>query len=798
MFRGQGILGNAPSGDSYEYGHNNTAQTFDYGHKSSRNQMGQGMMGQGMSQMGMSGMGMSQGRMGQQGMMGGGQGFNRRMQQEVGSRMGMQGHGGGVGMSRFNQESQLSPDNSARFGEGGMGQLGGANRMGDDVSRQLAAVANLIKGATNNRMAAEQGMQGQGMGGFGNQGGGMGRIGGMGQRGNQANNIPSLLSLDQTRPAGMGGGMRGNIGGGGNSGLLGNAPLRPPPMPVRSLLPSPSDPKRRRMDTGGQSRQQFPGSQTRRHDSQHRDSSGQRKSRWSEGKSAKESADVYDPAEPTEDEDQPRAGDKRRHSGQLSKREVSAAGDLKVTIPNREAAKDSKSEGQGKFHCHVCGVPCQNQEKFTKHMQSQQHKARLADVVNMSQHVNMTKQQQQQQPWPNNMARAQAEQKLRQIEQDDSDFCNICSHKFSGSKLGHMRSAEHKRKSRLTNKGCILCKVESFDTYPEYVKHLDSGGHKKKKADLQKELAAKKEKEKEDGNDDGGFLTVDATGIFADAKEEADGAKSPEVPETKPVDPKPIKTDKLAKVDSPKQEVDQTPGVEAAEETPVTEATVLSSPLGEVEIPAYDPEVPFGQEYVIPVSGFFCKLCHKFYNNEAIAKWNHCQSKQHYEKFHKSMRDKLAKKGVKVKSVTPSKVTEATSLQDTASQQQPRKHLHGSQGQDDTNSKSNNSEMSLQILNVSSVTKEFHEHNDDNCLDSTADSDTQEEDGHADSVEAEGQAEGQGQTESPRPDDQKSEGDEAVASLHEEVDEVVVESPTKRGRGRGTNRGKRGGRKGKK
>lgn len=40
-----------------------------------------------------------------------------------------------------------------------------------------------------------------------------------------------------------------------------------------------------------------------------------------------------------------------------------------------------------------------------------------------------------------------------------------------------------------------------------------------------------------------------------------------------------------------------------------------------------------GLSYIIPVTGFFCKLCHKFYNNEKSAKGAHCQSETHYEKF---------------------------------------------------------------------------------------------------------------------------------------------------------------------
>ncbi|CAG2236514.1 unnamed protein product [Mytilus edulis] len=63
-------------------------------------------------------------------------------------------------------------------------------------------------------------------------------------------------------------------------------------------------------------------------------------------------------------------------------------------------------------------------------------------------------------------------------------------------------------------------------------------------------------------------------------------------------------------------------------------------------IPDYDPTKAVGQKYVVPVSGYFCKLCLKFYTTEASAKTNHCQSKQHYDKFNAVMMDKLITKAL--------------------------------------------------------------------------------------------------------------------------------------------------------
>ncbi|KAK3508630.1 hypothetical protein QTP70_000919 [Hemibagrus guttatus] len=49
------------------------------------------------------------------------------------------------------------------------------------------------------------------------------------------------------------------------------------------------------------------------------------------------------------------------------------------------------------------------------------------------------------------------------------------------------------------------------------------------------------------------------------------------------------------------------------------------TPLG-----PYQPDNPVGISYVVPKSGFFCKLCNVFYTDEKKAKSDHCSSREHY------------------------------------------------------------------------------------------------------------------------------------------------------------------------
>ncbi|XP_049685393.1 matrin-3 isoform X1 [Accipiter gentilis] len=61
----------------------------------------------------------------------------------------------------------------------------------------------------------------------------------------------------------------------------------------------------------------------------------------------------------------------------------------------------------------------------------------------------------------------------------------------------------------------------------------------------------------------------------------------------------------------------------------------------EFRIGPYQPNIPVGVNYVVPKTGFYCKLCSLFYTNEDVAKKTHCSSLPHYQKLKKIL-DKMA------------------------------------------------------------------------------------------------------------------------------------------------------------
>uniref|UniRef100_A0AAZ3SS07 Matrin-type domain-containing protein n=1 Tax=Oncorhynchus tshawytscha TaxID=74940 RepID=A0AAZ3SS07_ONCTS len=72
------------------------------------------------------------------------------------------------------------------------------------------------------------------------------------------------------------------------------------------------------------------------------------------------------------------------------------------------------------------------------------------------------------------------------------------------------------------------------------------------------------------------------------------------------------------------------------EEEPELKRCRSESPLiTDFNLPPFSPHNPIGQDFVVPKTGFFCKLCSLFYGNEHTARKTHCSSLQHYQNLQK-------------------------------------------------------------------------------------------------------------------------------------------------------------------
>lgn len=84
-------------------------------------------------------------------------------------------------------------------------------------------------------------------------------------------------------------------------------------------------------------------------------------------------------------------------------------------------------------------------------------------------------------------------------------------------------------------------------------------------------------------------------------------------------------------------------------EEPEAKRSRSQSPLIEdFTMPPFNPDNPIGIDFVIPRTGFFCKLCSLFYVNEDTAKKSHCSSLKHYqnmEKYYKKQKSQQQQGG---------------------------------------------------------------------------------------------------------------------------------------------------------
>ncbi|RUS87198.1 hypothetical protein EGW08_005038 [Elysia chlorotica] len=297
------------------------------------------------------------------------------------------------------------------------------------------------------------------------------------------------------------------------------------------------DSKRRRRDSFGRSgdHDRFHG----REDNRGGDGRDRvRSSRWEPvddrpKNTKKKGNDTYDPAEPTEDE----------------------------------------QEGQNKdLYCHVCNISVYDDASFRRHLNGTKHQARMNSVLTVHQ-MKSTQLQ----------SRLKAEEHLRKIEGktggfDPDYFCKICNNELTIPWERHRFSNIHKQRQLQVKRGCGWCNVHDFNNFTEVLEHRETEDHKKN-ADIHGKKSGDKKNEKQHS-----------------------GPSSDRMNRSKK-----------------KEEEEE-----------------------DLTIPEFNPDSAVGQNFIIPVTGFFCKLCNKFYNNEKSAKGAHCQTEGHYEKFKAAIEVKIA------------------------------------------------------------------------------------------------------------------------------------------------------------
>ncbi|XP_025905153.1 cip1-interacting zinc finger protein isoform X2 [Nothoprocta perdicaria] len=292
---------------------------------------------------------------------------------------------------------------------------------------------------------------------------------------------------------------------------------------------------------------------------------------------------------------------------------LSSGGSLKVTIQQSSesraisttalkpghwtcevGAADPSPEPVLKFYCYICKTDCCSQQNFQSHMAGIQHQQRLGEIQHMSNvcFVSLL---------PMVKERKMLAEKDGETQQR---WCNTCQIHFTGDLIKHRRTQEHKLAKRSLRPFCTVCS-RHFKTPRKFVEHMKSPEHKQKAKEVrlgEKELGSPEDSEE--------LITVDAVGCFEDDEEEEEEEEGAGEEEDLDV----VLTENEDSV---------------AKQTGLKEVTLEDFEGSE----KYCPDTAYGLDFLVPVAGYLCRLCHKFYHSDSAARLAHCKSLMHFENF---------------------------------------------------------------------------------------------------------------------------------------------------------------------
>ncbi|XP_074779703.1 cip1-interacting zinc finger protein isoform X1 [Athene noctua] len=293
---------------------------------------------------------------------------------------------------------------------------------------------------------------------------------------------------------------------------------------------------------------------------------------------------------------------------------LSSGGSLKVTIQQSSESRaisttalkpghwtcevgtaDPNPESVLKFYCYICKTNCCSQQNFQSHMAGIQHQQRLGEIQHMSNVCFVS------------LLPMVKEQKVLAEKDGESQqrWCNTCQIHFTGDLIKHRRTQEHKLAKRSLRPFCTVCS-RHFKTPRKFVEHMKSPEHKQKAKEVrlgEKELGSPEDSEE--------LITVDAVGCFEDdddEEEEEEGGAGEE---------EDLDVVLVENEDS------------AAKQTGLKEVSLEDYEGSE----KYCPDTAYGLDFLVPVAGYLCRLCHKFYHSDSAARLAHCKSLMHFENF---------------------------------------------------------------------------------------------------------------------------------------------------------------------
>ncbi|XP_061116657.1 zinc finger protein on ecdysone puffs-like isoform X2 [Conger conger] len=255
-------------------------------------------------------------------------------------------------------------------------------------------------------------------------------------------------------------------------------------------------------------------------------------------------------------------------------------------------ARDSDRDAASKFFCYICSTTCHDQQSFKSHMNGLAHQQRMMEIQHMSNACLVTL-----------LPRVRESlERYGEKRPGPQRWCATCQTHFHGDLIQHRRTKEHKLSKYSSRPFCTVCK-RHFRTPRKFVEHMKSPEHKQRVEELREEGLPEVLEE---------LITVDAVGCF---EGEEDYEEEPNEQE-----------------EEGEEEQEQGNSHSQGGQTSHKEEVTLEDMADNEE---YDPNTQYGSSFVVPVAGFLCRLCRKFYHFESTARLSHCQSLAHFQNLQK-------------------------------------------------------------------------------------------------------------------------------------------------------------------
>lgn len=250
--------------------------------------------------------------------------------------------------------------------------------------------------------------------------------------------------------------------------------------------------------------------------------------------------------------------------------------------------EEDVEEGTNKFYCYLCSITCLNQQNFRSHMNSISHQQRMMEIQHMSNACLVTL-------LPRLQDSLQGTSKDSEKKNELKRWCATCRTHFSSSSMDHRQTKEHKLARKMAISSCTVCK-KHFRSSHIFIQHLQTLEHRKK-------VEMDNQDSEELSKIPDGFL-VEESGMSGD-EEDVSNADDQEDSDTQ----------------------------DGGASREVTLEDMDDSVL-------YDPNEVYGSSFFVPVAGFICRLCNKFYHFESSDLHSHCKSLEHYENLKRYKSDR--------------------------------------------------------------------------------------------------------------------------------------------------------------